>query len=173
MSKVLPDTDGVDLGGHTAYGEHGRIMLNGEWESSKAIHNLLPEFIPKPIGFGKYKTEKKPATYFYLCDFVDMDIGAIYRENSETTQEEPLANRQDWAKFFQKLLVGVCKLDLATNGPWTELEQATAQVVAKVIPRLLGALTSGGEKIKPCLIHGDLYEANAGIDVETGEKHSV
>ena len=76
---------------------------------------------------------------------------------------------QDWAKFFQKLLVGVCKLDLAANGPWTELERATAQVVAKVIPRLLGTLTSRGEKIKPCLIHGDLYEANVRIDVETGE----
>ena len=54
-----------------AYGEHGRIMLNGEWESSKMIHDIMPNFIPTPYAFGRYKAGK-PAAYFYLSEFVDM-----------------------------------------------------------------------------------------------------
>lgn len=56
-----------------AYGEHGRIMLNGEWESSRIIYNLMSQFIPEPFGFGQYKRGTLP-TYFYLSEFVDMDV---------------------------------------------------------------------------------------------------
>jgi protein-ribulosamine 3-kinase len=37
-----------------------------------------------------------------------------------------------------------------------------------VIPRLIGILESNGRSIKPCLIHGDLWETNIGTDIETG-----
>ena len=50
-------------------------MLNGEWESSKAIYEFMPEFIPVPFGCGKYKVAD-PATYFYLSEFVDTDVDA-------------------------------------------------------------------------------------------------
>lgn len=56
-----------------AYGEHGRILLNGEWVSSKMIYEIMPDFIPITYGFGRYKIGK-PATYFYLSEFVDMVI---------------------------------------------------------------------------------------------------
>lgn len=54
-----------------SYGEHGRVMLNGEWESSKMIHGIMPNFIPIPYAFGQYKIGK-PAAYFYLSEFVAM-----------------------------------------------------------------------------------------------------
>lgn len=76
----------------------------------------------------------------------------------------------NWAEFYRKLLVGVCRLDIETNGPWPELERATEQVANKVIPRLLNDLkTSDGEPIKPSIIHGDLWEGNMGINMETGQ----
>lgn len=50
-------------------------MLAGEFESSKVIHNTAPDFIPTPFGFGKYKVQS-PATYFYLSEFVDMDVAS-------------------------------------------------------------------------------------------------
>ncbi|KAI1777246.1 Fructosamine kinase-domain-containing protein [Hypoxylon cercidicola] len=39
----------------------------------------------------------------------------------------------------------------------------------QLIPRLLNPLTADGRSIKPCLIHGDLWESNIGTDANTGE----
>lgn len=169
-------------------------MLNGEFESSKMIYELMPDFIPKPTGFGKYK-QQDPATYFYLSDFVNMDVttapepaeftsrlAKLHKTSQSptgkfgfpvTTYDGKTAHTVDWeeswAVFYRKLLVGVCKLDLETNGPWPELECATKQIAEKVIPRLLGALQAEGHPIKPCIIHGDLWEGNMGINMQTGD----
>jgi protein-ribulosamine 3-kinase len=177
-----------------AYGEHGRIMLNGEWESSNDIHNLMPEFIPKPYGFGKYKVANLP-TYFYLSEFVDMDVvtapppeefctklAAMHRDSKSPTGkfgyhvqtcDGKMAHTVDWqeswADFYRNLFLGVCKLDVETNGPWPEMERASSQIAEKVIPRLLGILQADGRQIEPAIIHGDLWEGNMGINMETGE----
>ena len=176
-----------------AYGKHGGIMLKGELESSKEIYRLMPDFIPEPFGFGSYRA-KKPATYFYLSEFVDMDVttapepveftsrlAEMHKKSQSPTGKFGFAVptcdgkmahtvdwEESWAVFFRKLLLGVCKLDLETNGPWPELERATEQVAAKIVPRLLGALQTEGRQIKPCIIHGDLWEGNMGINMETG-----
>ncbi|KAH9905902.1 Fructosamine kinase-domain-containing protein [Xylariomycetidae sp. FL2044] len=180
-----------------AFGEQGRIMLNGEWESSKMIHESMPDFIPKPCGFGRYKTETLGmSAYFYLSEFVDMDVvqepdpenfaarlAAMHRLSRSptgqfgfpvTTCDGRMAHtvewEEDWAVFFRKLFVGVCELDVANNGPWPEMERATEQVANRVIPRLLGNLrTPEGGKIKPCIIHGDLWEGNVGVNNKTGD----
>ena len=39
-----------------------------------------------------------------------------------------------------------------------------------VIPRLLDVLEVDGRHIKPCLIHGDLWEGNIRTENETGQK---
>jgi len=159
------------------------------------IYDLMPDFIPQPFGFGKYKPGDQDA-YFYLSEFVDMDVDtapdaaeftarlAQMHKSSRSptgkfgfpvkTCDGKMAHtvdwEEDWAVFFRKLFLGVCKLDLETNGPWPELERATEQVANKVIPRLLDNLrTSEGEKIKPCIIHGDLWEGNMGVNMETGD----
>lgn len=169
-------------------------MLRGEYESSKIIYKLNSDFIPEPFGFGQYKV-KNPATYFYLSAFVDMDVAtapepvdftsrlAEMHKASQSptgkfglhvaTCDGKMAHTVDWedswAVFYRKLLVGVCELDLETNGPWPELERATEQVATAVIPRLLESLQTEGRQIKPCIIHGDLWEGNMGINMETGE----
>lgn len=184
--------DSLDL--QVAFDDHGMTMLNGEYESSKIIHGLMNDFLPKPFGFGKYKTPY-PATYFYLSEFVDMDVTTApdpaeftkrlaqlhQASNSPSGQfgfdvqtcDGQVAHTVDWqdswATFFTKLLVGVCEKDLVTNGPWPEMERATKQLVNVVIPRLLGPLQADGRVLKPCIIHGDLWEGNMGINLETGE----
>jgi protein-ribulosamine 3-kinase len=172
-----------------AYGDHGGIMLKGEWESSKDIYKTMPGFLPEPFGFGRYKVQS-PAIYFYLSEFVDMDVTSppdpaeftskltqLHKKSTSPTGkfgfqvvtcDGKMAHKVDWednwAVFYRNLLLGVCKLDEETNGPWPELERATKQVTEKVVPRLLGNLD-----IKPCLIHGDLWEGNMGIRMDTGE----
>jgi len=48
-------------------------MLNGEWELLKMIYDIIPDFIPIPYGFRRYKIGKL-ATYFYLSEFIDMVV---------------------------------------------------------------------------------------------------
>ncbi len=179
--------------GKVAFGETGRIMLNGEFESSKLIHSIMPTFIPEPFGFGKYKVQN-PATYFYLSRFVDMDttsapdpakfcrrLAQMHQLSRSPTgkfdfhiqtcdgDRAHVVDWQDsWAVFYRNLFLGVCELDVRRNGPWPRYERAIQQVAWKVIPRLLEPLQSEGRQIKPCIIHGDLWEGNMGIDKETG-----
>ncbi|KAK8035553.1 hypothetical protein PG993_010548 [Apiospora rasikravindrae] len=169
-------------------------MLRGEYESSKIIYSIMDDFLPKPYGFGKYKA-KNPPTYFYLSEFVDMDVftapdPADFTRRLAQLQKlsEPPTGRfgfavptcdgqvahtvdwdSSWADFYRRLLLGVCEKDLETNGPWPEMELATKQVAEVVIPRLLGMLQENGRELKPCIIHGDLWEGNMGINLKTGD----
>ncbi|ROV92123.1 hypothetical protein VSDG_07568 [Cytospora chrysosperma] len=149
---------------------------------------------PKPYAFGKYKVPSPP-TYFYLSDFVDMDVttppdpaeftkrlARLHKLSESPTGKFGFAVQtcdgqvahtvdwqENWAVFYRNLLLGVCKKDLETNGPWPEMERATEQVANVIIPRLLGPLQESGKTLKPCIIHGDLWEGNTGINVETGD----
>ncbi|KAK1764261.1 Fructosamine kinase-domain-containing protein [Phialemonium atrogriseum] len=177
-----------------AYGEHGGVMLKGEFESAKEIYRLMPGFIPQPFAYGRYKVSN-PVPYFYLSEFIDMDITTAPDPGEFATKLAELHKKSEsptgkfgfhvvtcdgkmphtvdwqdsWAVFFGRLLQGICKIDRETNGPWPEMERATEQLITKVIPRLLGNLRHDGEPIKPCIIHGDLWEPNLGINLETGE----
>ncbi|AEO63776.1 uncharacterized protein THITE_2039488 [Thermothielavioides terrestris NRRL 8126] len=176
-----------------AFGETGRTMLRGEFESSKVIHGVMPDFVPTPLAFGKFRAAEPPA-YFYLSEYVDMDVTtppdpiefasrlARLHEASRSpngkfgfhvaTCDGDRAHLVDWednwAVFYRKLFLRVCELDIKRNGPWPEYERAIQQVAWKVIPRLLDNIRQGGRPIKPCIIHGDLWEGNMGIRKQTG-----
>ncbi|KAF2656615.1 hypothetical protein K491DRAFT_703919 [Lophiostoma macrostomum CBS 122681] len=167
-----------------AEGEHAGVILNGEWESSKKIYELMPDFIPEPLGCGRFKTNN-PACYFYLCEFVNMNIttapdpnefasrlAAMHRSSQSptgkfgfhTTTGDGKARhtvdwQHSWADFYRTLFLNVCKLDRETNGIWPELERAIELVAYK----------QDGRSIKPCIIHGDLWDGNSGINVATGK----
>ncbi|KAK1638602.1 Fructosamine kinase-domain-containing protein [Colletotrichum phormii] len=175
-----------------AYGETGRVMLLGEFESSKTIYKLMPDFIPEPFGYGKYKKAELP-TYFCMSEFVDFDVTRAQdpanfckrlAEMHETSQN--LSDRfgfrvttcdgnrphnveweQSWAEFYRMLLLHTLSLDIKKNGSWDKYERAAHQVASKVIPQLLEGLTWKGQPIKPSLIHGDLWEGNTGISKRT------
>lgn len=85
----------------------------------------------------------------------------------ESLNEQWLGKK--WADCFANQLRDVIKYDNETNGPWPEFDAACKQLLDSVIPRLLGALQSDGQEIEPALIHGDLWEQNIGIYMETGE----
>lgn len=171
-------------------------MLMGEHESSKMIYSVMPDFIPTPYGYGHYKAEGSDA-YFYLSQFIDMDVTsapdpedlmgrlAELHKNSQSPTGKfgfPVATydgnvphlvswEAKWVDFFRNLFLNACSLDAETNEPWPEMELAVRQMGSAVIPRLLGNLRQSGtdEPVKPCLIHGDLWEGNRGIDLETGD----
>jgi protein-ribulosamine 3-kinase len=45
-------------------------MLQGEYESMKALHNISPDFVPYPLGYGTYERDKD--MHFFMCDFIDI-----------------------------------------------------------------------------------------------------
>ena len=166
-------------------------MLEGEYESAKVVYSVMPDFIPEPHGFGRYKVQNPP-TYFYLSQFVYMDV-EVHPDPTEFTSRLAELHQKSrsptgkygfhvvtcdgdrahvvdweasWAVFFRKLFLRVCELDTKTNGPWPEYERAVRQIAWTVIPVLLGPLE---DQIKPCVIHGDLWEGNMGIDSATSE----
>ncbi|KAK3322630.1 Fructosamine kinase-domain-containing protein [Apodospora peruviana] len=187
-----------------AQGERGRVMLHGEFEASKTVYNTMSDFIPKPIGFGKYchddhtENDDDRTCYFYISEFIDMDVATapdpveftrklahLHKTSRSPTGkfgfhvptcdgDKPQITdwQESWPVFFRSLFLGVYELDRKRNGPpiSPDYERVVGQVAWKVIPRLLGSLreSTTGRPIRPCIIHGDMWEGNMGIINETG-----
>ena len=164
--------------------------MRGEFESTSAIHSIVPDFTPKPIAWG---TCKSPVdTHFYLCKFYDfaeeLPSPTIFRtklaelHSSQTSPNNrygfhvvtyngdlPQDNTytDTWEEFFTNGLKHVLKLNFERGGPCEELENLLPNFFQKVIPRLLRPLETGDNSISPSLVHGDLWCGNAAVDQES------
>ncbi|KAH6681561.1 Fructosamine kinase-domain-containing protein [Halenospora varia] len=170
----------------------GKNMVHSEFESMSAIYDVLPDFAPKPIAYGTY--ESIPDTHFFLCDFQDMVEEmpdphkftarlATLHQNSKSPNGKfgfqmstysgnlPQMNEWEdsWEVFFTKNMKWALKLELLAKGHDPEFDVLIPILFDKVIPRLLRPLESEGRSIKPSLVHGDLWYANSGINVDTDE----
>jgi protein-ribulosamine 3-kinase len=63
----LPDGSQKSYFLKVALDEHGMRMMNGEFESMSALYRVVPDFVPKPQGWGSYKN--MPNMHFFICDF--------------------------------------------------------------------------------------------------------
>jgi protein-ribulosamine 3-kinase len=172
--------------------ERGKNMIHGEYESMKAIYTALPDFAPKPIAWGTYETI--PDTHFFLCQFREMidempdphkftaRLAALHQNTTSpngkfgfhiTTYSGNLPQMNEWEEswetYFTKSMRLALKLELDAKGPDPEFDVLVPALFDKVVPRLLRPLESEGRSVKPSLVHGDLWFANSGIDVDTGE----
>lgn len=172
--------------------EQGKNMMHGEFESMKAIYAVLPAFAPKPIAWGTYKT--LPDTHFFLCDYREMidempdphkftsRLAALHQNSQSpngkfgfhiTTYSGNLPQMNEWEDswetYFSKSMRKALDLELAAKGDDPEFAVLVPILFEKVIPRLLRPLETEGRSIKPSLVHGDLWYANSGIDVNSDE----
>jgi fructosamine-3-kinase len=172
--------------------ERGRDMVHGEFESMKAIYTLLPDFVPKPIAWGTYNNI--PDMHFLLCEYREMTeempdphkfaarLATLHQKSISptgkfgfhmTTYSGNLPQMNDWEEswevFFAKSMRMALELEVKAKGPHPELDNLVSIIFDKVIPRLLRPLETDGRSVKPSLVHGDLWYANSGLDVETGE----
>jgi fructosamine-3-kinase len=163
----------------------------GEYMSMSEIYNTLPSIAPQPRGYGKCKDQD---AHFFLCDYLSINhdlpepvrlgekLAKLHSKSQSPTGKFgfhcttfdgklPLNTAWDsnWTSFFTTLMRDVYNLDVEVNGFWKELDDTVQVTLEKLIPRLLDPLTAEGRTIKPCLIHGDLWESNIGTDVRTGE----
>jgi fructosamine-3-kinase len=167
-------------------------MTKGEFHSMSAIHGVIPEFVPKPIACGTY--EDIPDTHFFLCEFREMTedmpdpdefasrLSTMHQKSVSPTGKfgfhittyagnlpQYVEWEDSWETFFAKSMRQALDLEVSVKGNSTELEVLSKALFEKVIPRLLRPLESDGRTVKPSLIHGDLWYANAGIDVDNDQ----
>lgn len=74
-----------------------------------------------------------------------------------------------WETFFAKSMRWALDLEIERKGRSEELDILSRALFDKVIPRLLRPLENEGQTVKPSLVHGDLWYANAGLDVDSGQ----
>ncbi|KAL6721261.1 hypothetical protein ACLMJK_000363 [Lecanora helva] len=167
-----------------AEGDNGRLMMEGEYASMTELYNTMPSFVPKPLAWGKYHIETPP-TYFFLCNFIEIsdrlpDPGLLCTNLVELHQKSASPTgkfgfhvptcqgktpqrtewESSWTVFFTKLLSDAMGRDFDVNGTWKELEPIAERTLSHIIPRLLGPLEADGRRVKPSLIHADLWEGN-------------
>lgn len=173
----------------SAPGRHGRSMLEGEYHAMVALLG----FGPKPLDWGKYKSEN-PEAYFFISEYVDFQeempepdelcsrLACLHRVNQSPTEQfgfsiptcqgrvlQYVDWESNWTTFFVKLLWHVIDQDFEVNGPWEDLEVVEKRFTGRVVPRLLDALVEDGRVLKPRLIHGDLWEGNIGTSRKNGD----
>ncbi len=167
-------------------------MLRGEFESMRAIAKVVPTFVPTPIAWGTYAAH--PSIHFFLCAFQDLsddslDIAKFCEKVAQmhlksvsptgqygfhvTTHHGNLPQNNkwndSWESFFAEGLKSMFELEEQTQGTSSAIEELRGPLFGKVIPRLLRPLETGGRKIKPSLIHGDLWYGNASTDLDLDE----
>ena len=171
----------------------GKGMCMGEYEGVAALHEVAPNFVPRPIGWGTYKSDKD--AHFYLADFVDMieehpDMakfcGALAKLHKDSmkfskglfgfdavTYSGSMHQAVDWSTSWEELWIKSIKTyaeqERDVHGASDRLDELYAIYYEKVCPRLLRPLQTDGRMIKPVLIHGDIWYGNIAIKAEDGE----
>lgn len=166
-------------------------MVSSEFKSMKALYDVMPEIVAEPIAWGTYLEE--PDTYFFVCRFCEMseDIPDLYdfpellaemhKRGASPTGKFGMPHvtysgrnpqyfppSESWEECFSKGLKTVFDMEEETHGPDAELYALREDIMTKIIPRLLRPLQTEGRTLTPRLVHGDLWDGNASIDVSTG-----
>ncbi|KAL4880706.1 Fructosamine kinase-domain-containing protein [Aspergillus karnatakaensis] len=143
-----------------ANGDNGRLMVEGEFNAQGELYKTMPE----------------RKTYFFLSEFINMS-GRVPEPNQLCTKLARLhrdsVSPTGMFGFHATTCQGITPQDVSweLNGVWEDLNILAERALELVIPRLIGALEAEGRRVKPCLIHADLWEGNTGTSLETGRIH--
>ena len=170
-----------------------RNMVRSEFEGVNAIYAIVPDFVPRPIGWGTYKADQNK--HFYMSEFIPMreelpdpqvfcaKLAQLHRDSISLSPNGKFGFHvatyagnmpQDvtwcdtWEESFSRGLRGFAEQEKNACGPSEDLDRLLPQLFEKVIPRLLRPLQMGGRKLKPVLIHGDLWYGNIATNGNTG-----
>lgn len=171
-----------------ATGDAGLRMMRGAFDSEEALYHFIPEYVPRPLAVGTYKS--RPDAHFYMAEFVDMNDEAhpdidpwatcALTLHKRTMGRSPggkfgfqttthLANipintgwTSTWEQCFTQVLRGLCEIEerQQQQGPGAEWTQMKKVLFDVIIPRYLRPLESDGRSVQPCLLHCDLWPGN-------------
>ncbi|KAM0795981.1 Fructosamine kinase-domain-containing protein [Usnea florida] len=184
--------DGSDLSFFLKVAQHdtGKAMVSGEFVSMSTIYKSLPYIVPHPYASGTYASD--PNIHFFLCGFVDMDddlpdaqkLARGLAELHETgvnpdgkygfhvptlqgTIPQYTEWTETWEEFFSNSIRRVFENEERSQGYDKEVHDLCNLILAKVVPRLLRPLETGGRIIKPRLVHGDIWDGNVSTDLNS------
>lgn len=90
-----------------------------------------------------------------------------------TAFQENIPNHNQWCdtweEYFSRNLHYTIDLERTIHGSDPEMDALSSDVMTKVVPRLLRPLETSGNKIKPVLLHGDMWHGNVSVDNESDE----
>lgn len=159
--------------------------MKGSYEAEFAFHSIIPEYVPKPLGWGSYSANRD--IHFYLCEFVEMldevpsaeqwavATAALHLRSmgkSPTGQfgfsvvthlaNIPIDNSwfTTWEECWAKQMNSLLDEEERRHGPDDQFTALKAAFFTEVIPRYLRPLETNGRSFKPCLIHSDLWPGN-------------
>lgn len=183
-AKHFDGTDGVYFM-KVSEGHHGHEALRGEFEATRQMSTIAPDFCPSPIARGTFNSDSN--LHFYICNFHELYTGVpepdsfcekLARLHSATSPQGkfgfhvttyngnlPQDNTwfSSWEECFSNGMKHVFKIYRERAGPQPVLEAMLPDFYSKVIPRLLRPLETGGRKLQPSFVHGDLWCGNAAI----------
>lgn len=168
-------------------------MLEGEEESLRAMHEVIPSFVPQPYAIGK-SANTSVDTYFLLMEFLELSpdlpepaifcerLADLHRRSVSPTgmfgfpvitcqgpHDQNTEWTDNWCLFYTRLLTQYFDTEIENNGPSEKYQETFALLKKEVIPQILEPLQAGGRELKPSLLHGDLWEGNCSTNLETGE----
>lgn len=73
----------------------------------------------------------------------------------------------NWEEFWTRDFRSALEYAERMRGNDPEFVEVAEEFIDKVVPRLLRPLQTGGRNIKPTLCHGDLWDGNIQIDMDT------
>lgn len=136
----------------------------------------------------------EPNAYFYLCkyhSFTDAlpqpgpfcaKLAQLHRSRTSpdgkfgfhcTTFNGDMPQKNDWCdtweSFFACGLRYVLQVREERAGPNPTLDELLPALFHKVIPRLLQPMESNGRKLRPSLVHEDLWFGNTAVERCSGE----
>ncbi|KAH8753095.1 Fructosamine kinase-domain-containing protein [Diaporthe sp. PMI_573] len=170
----------------TGSGPTGLEQIESHWVSESMIHKFIPEYVPEPIAFDKYRSE--PDTFFMLMEFVemiddiappDMYMAPLAKLYARSLGQSPtgkfgfpvnttfgfLPQTNDWEASWEvwwtKHMKMILERDETIRGEFTSDERITVEdFLNKVLPRYLRPLETGGRSIQPCLCHTNMWPGN-------------
>lgn len=168
-------------------------MMESEYISLKEIEKYIPSFVPKPRAWGEFK-HAPVYTAFVLMDFLDIATGApdparfcallaelhtksvsptgkfgFELSTYQGTNDQNTEWHENWRFYFTRLLEQFFYREISNNGPDSEYEQEFEIFKRETIPRILDPLQAGGRVLKPCLVHGNIWEDNTGTELHSNQ----
>ena len=165
-------------------------MARAEYESQKALAAIIPDNVVIPMAWGMLEEDRSQA-FFITCfrNLRDRALPllpflAILKKLHQTsvsptgkfgfhvtTYNGPPKMVNEWTDSWEEYYVRQFRSDISylqhVYGEDAELAALTEEFVQKVVVRLLRPLQTGGRSIKPTLCHGDLWDGNIQVDVDT------
>lgn len=165
-------------------------MARAEYESQKALLTVIPNNVVAPIAWGYFDGDDKKSFYLSrlrnlrpelppLRQFLAI-VKRLHQSSISPTGKfgfhcktywGPPVMRNEWTNSWEEFWGRQFRSDVTyaqqVYGRDEELDSLTEVFVQKVVARLLRPLQTGGRNIKPSLCHGDLWDGNVQIDMDT------